>query len=142
MKSLLLLVVFPFAAQADSLVATRTLRAETILAPADMMLVAQAIPGALEDPSLALGQEARVTLYAGRPIRAADIGPPAIVDRNQIVALHYAGGGLSILTEGRALARGGVGDVIRVMNLASRSTVSGRIGAGGEVSVGAMGAMP
>jgi flagella basal body P-ring formation protein FlgA len=142
MKILFFLALFPIAAQADSLVATRTLRAETILAPADMTLVAAMIPGALDDPALALGQEARVTLYAGRPIRAADIGPPAIVDRNQIVPLVYAGGGLSILTEGRALGRGGIGDVIRVMNLASRSTVSGRIGAGGEVRVGAMGEMP
>ena len=44
--------------------------------------------------------------------------------------------GLRILTEGRALARGGVGDVIRVMNLSSRTTVSGRIAADGSVHVG------
>jgi hypothetical protein len=71
-----------------------------------------------------------------RPVRAADLGPPAVVERNQIVGLAYRSGGLAILTEGRALARGGVGDVIRVMNLASRATVTGTIGPDGLVAVG------
>jgi flagella basal body P-ring formation protein FlgA len=68
-------------------------------------------------------------------VRAADLGPPALVDRNQIVALDFRAGGLSIRAEGRALARGGAGDVIRVMNLASRTTVSGRIRPDGVVDV-------
>jgi flagella basal body P-ring formation protein FlgA len=83
---------------------------------------------------MAIGQEAQVTLYAGRPIRAEDIGPPAIIERNQIVPLAYGSGGLSILTEGRAMARGGAGDVIRVMNLESRTTVTGQIQPDGTVS--------
>jgi len=136
MKILVFLCLLPSVAQADSLIATRTLRAQTILAAADMALVEATIPGAVTSSAAAEGMELRVTVYAGRAIRDADIGPPAIVDRNQIVSLSYSGGALSILTEGRALARGGVGDVIRVMNLASRTTVSGRIGADGMVQVG------
>lgn len=133
--ALLLLALWPGTVLADSLIALRTVRAQSVLAPDDMTLVGQTIPGALTDPAEALGQEARVTLYAGRPIQAEDVGPPGIVDRNQIVPLAYAAGGLTILTEGRALARGGAGDVIRVMNLASRTTVSGRIDASGRVRV-------
>lgn len=133
--ALILLMLLPGAVLADSVIALRTVRAQSVLAPDDMALVDQAIPGALTDPVAAAGQEARVTLYAGRPIRADDIGPPALVDRNQIVPLAYAAGGLTILTEGRALARGGAGDVIRVMNLASRTTVSGRVDASGQVRV-------
>lgn len=123
-------------AQADSLVATRTIRAQTILASTDMTLVAADIPGAATEIAAAEGLEARVTLYAGRPIRADDLGPPAIVDRNQLVSLTYTAGPIAILTEGRAMARGGVGDLINVMNLASRTTVTGRIGADGTVQVG------
>ncbi|MDO8311928.1 MAG: flagellar basal body P-ring formation chaperone FlgA [Sideroxyarcus sp.] len=123
-------------AQADSLVATRTIRAQTILASADMTLVAADIPGAATDIAAAEGLEARVTLYAGRPIRPDDLGPPAIVGRNQLVSLSYTAGPIAIVTEGRALARGGIGDLIPVMNLASRTTVSGRIGADGVVLVG------
>ena len=131
-----LLLILPDMALADSLVATRTIRAQSVVQMDDVTLVAAAIPGALTAPDAALGQEARVAIYAGRPIKATDLGPPALIDRNQIVALAYQTGTLAILTEGRALARGGVGDVIRVMNLASRSTVSGRVAPDGTVHVG------
>lgn len=132
----LMLLMLAAPAQAETLVATRTVRAQTVVAAQDLGLIRDTVPGMLADPAEAIGQEARVTLYAGRPIRPADLGPPAIVERNQIVPLAYRAGPLSILTEGRALARGGAGDTIRVMNLASRSTVSGRIRADGTVAVG------
>lgn len=132
----LLFLILPGMAMADSVVATRTIRAQSVVQADDITLVAAAIPNALGELSDAVGLEARVAIYAGRPILAADLGAPAVVDRNQIVQLTYQSGALAILTEGRALARGGVGDVIRVMNLASRSTVSGRISANGTVLVG------
>ena len=98
MKPLIFLCLIPCAAEADSVIATRTLRAQTILAQGDMAVVDAAIPGALTVPAAAEGMELRVTVYAGRAIRVADIGPPAIVDRNQIVPMAYSGGALSILT--------------------------------------------
>lgn len=132
----LLLLLLPGPALAEAVVATRMIRAQAVIEAADMTLVDAEIPGALTELQAALGQEARVAIYPGRPIRAQDLGRPAIVERNQIVPLTYRSGALSILTEGRALARGGVGDVIRVMNIASRSTVSGLIGPDGMVVVG------
>lgn len=136
MRAALLLLLLADTAQAESVIAARTLRAMSVLGPEDLALQPGDVPGALTDISLAIGQEARVALYAGRPIRAADIGPPAIIDRNQIVPLAFALDGLDIRAEGRALARGGVGDVIRVMNISSRTTVSGRIAEDGTVRVG------
>ena len=56
--------------------------------------------------------------------------------RDRIIPLAYAAAGLTLLTEGRALARGGVGDVIEVMNLSSRNKVLGVIGPDGVVRVG------
>jgi flagellar basal body P-ring formation protein FlgA len=132
--ALLLLTAAPV--MADSVVATRTIRPHALIGPDDLTLVAAALPGALDDPAKALGLEARVAIYAGRPVRPGDLGPPTLVQRNQVVALVYATGGLAIATEGRALARGSVGEVIRVLNLASRTTVSGRIGRDGAVYVG------
>ena len=123
-------------AGAQTLVATRTLKAQSIIGPGDVVAVAAVIPGTLSDPGDVLGQEARVTLFAGRPIRPGDVGPPASVERNQIVVLRFQAGGLDILAEGRALARGGTGDVIRVINQSSRNTVSGLIDADGTVRVG------
>lgn len=121
---------------AETLVAARTIRAQAILAPSDIALADANTPGALTDPADAVGLEARVVLYAGRPIRPGDLGPPATVMRNQTVTLLYRSGGLTIATEGRALGRGGPGDAIRVMNTASRSTVTGTVTETGAVLVG------
>ena len=121
---------------ADTPVAARTIRAKAILTPDDLTMAPGEVPGAILDPDLIVGQEARVALYAGRPIMPGDVGPPALVERNAIVRLIYDVGGLSIVTEGRALGRGGVGDSLRVMNLASRATVTGSVRPDGAVEVG------
>lgn len=120
-------------ASAESLVALRTVKARTIIAAEDLTTVAAAIPGALQDPAEIIGREARVTLYAGRPIRAEDLGAPTLVDRNQTVILIFQAGGLSIRTDGRALDRAGAGEQIRVMNLSSRQTVTGTVAADGTI---------
>jgi flagella basal body P-ring formation protein FlgA len=133
----LALILFAQTAMADSIVATRTIRAQTVLTAEDFTTVAAEIPGAMTDPAQVIGQEARVTMYAGRPILAANLGAAALVDRNQMVSLVFRSSGLTILTEGRALDRGGVGDVIKVMNLASRTTVTGTIAPDGSVMVNA-----
>lgn len=136
MLRLLLLLALAAPASADSLVATRTIRARTLLVPEDLALVSADIPGALSDAGKAVGLEARVAIYAGKPVRPGDLGPPALVDRNQLVTLVYLSGGLAISTEGRALTRGAEGDEVRAMNIGSRTTVTGRIGPDGAVYVG------
>lgn len=131
-----ILALMPLAARADSLVAVRTLPAQTVIEAADLTLVDADIAGALGDATLAVGQELRITVYAGRPIRARDIGPPALVDRNQVVTLVYRASGLTISAEGRALQRGAMGETVRAMNLASKTTVSGVVAANGSIIVG------
>jgi flagella basal body P-ring formation protein FlgA len=131
----LLILMLPTAALADSVVATRTIRAQSVIVVDDLTTVAAEIPGALDNVAAAVGNEARVAIYAGRPVSADQIGPPAVVGRNEVVALVYATEALAITTEWRALARGAAGDVIRVMNLSSRTTVTGRVAADGSVVV-------
>jgi len=82
-----------------------------------------------------IGMESRVVLYAGRPIRADDLIAPAIVKRNQIAPILFNNAGLSISTYGRVLDRGAAGDVVRVMNLASRSTLFGQVQENGSIRV-------
>lgn len=123
-------------AMADSLIATRTIRAQTVIQPEDITLVEADIPGALTAAEAAVGQEAKVTLYAGRPINGGDVAPPALVKRNQMVTLVFQTAGLTIHTDGRALERGAVGDLIHVMNLSSHLTISGYVAPDGSVSVG------
>ena len=122
-------------AAADVVVAVRTIPANTLIAPEDLSLRPLDVPGAVTNPDEIVGLETRIALYAGRPVRPQDVGPPAIVDRNQIVPLVYEKGGLRIATEGRALDRGGPGDVIRIMNLSSRTTVTAVLEADGSARV-------
>ena len=130
-----LLMILADVAIADTVVAARTIRASTILAATDIAVQQTAHPNGFLDPQDVIGQEARVTLYAGRPILLDEIGPPAIVDRNQIVAIIFVSGGLVISTEGRSLQRGSAGDYVRLMNLTSRATLFGQVQSDGTVLV-------
>jgi flagella basal body P-ring formation protein FlgA len=136
MRKLLMVLFLGHPVLADSVVATRTIRAHAVIGPEDLTLVEAILPGALGDPAAAIGLEARVAIYAGRPVGPDDVTAPALVERNQLVPLIYLSGGLQISTEGRALARGSEGEQVRVMNLGSRSTVSGRVGPDGAIYVG------
>ncbi len=133
MRMLLLLALLPGAALADGLVAARVLPAGTVLTAAD--IIAPAAGGNGLSAEQAIGQQLRSAVYQGRPITAAHLTTPTLVSRNQIVTLAYDNAALRIETEGRALGAGSAGDVIRVMNLASRATLSARINPDGTLSV-------
>lgn len=137
MKLLLAIIgiVLAQSAVADIIVPVRTIRAKEIIAAEDLVYKNMEAPGALDQPADIIGQEARIALYAGRPIHLGDIGAPAIVDRNDLVKIVFRQGGLEISTEGRSLGRGAEGDYVRVMNLASRTTINGRIRADGTIEV-------
>jgi flagella basal body P-ring formation protein FlgA len=130
---ILCLLASPLAA--ETIVAARTIPAQTLIGPDDLLLRDITIAGGETDPLLFVGMESRVALYAGRPIRAGDVGFPAVVERNQIIPLIFQRSGLTIATEGRSLARAGPGEMIRIMNLGSRSTVTARIGQDGVAYV-------
>lgn len=136
MRGLLMLLLAPCVAHGESVVATRMIPADSVLQASDMTLVDAVIPGALTDPAAGVGQSARRAIYPGRPVLARDVGTPVLVTRNARVALRYQVGGLVITSEGRALDKGGAGAVIRVMSLASKSVVEGRIDSDGSVIVG------
>mgnify|MGYP000316878762 CR=1 FL=1 len=139
MKSIALIpIIFAISttsATSDTLIAARTIRSQTILSPADFVIAADNTLGSFTQISEVDGLEARVTLYAGRPVRPGDVGPAAVIRRNQVVPLIFNANGLLITTEGRALDRAAPGDFVRIMNLSSRTTVSGRALPNGSVLV-------
>ncbi len=130
-----LMLILTSAAGADSLVAARAIVGNTIVSEADIRFARSDIEGAVSDPAAVVGREAKVTIYAGRPIRAGDFRAPALVERNDIVRLRYRSGGLVIEADGRALDRGAAGERISVMNLTSRTTLSGVVRNSGYVEV-------
>lgn len=118
-----------------SLVASQLISGGTVILEGDVRETADSIDGALNDVADAVGREARKTIYSGRPIMPGDLRAASLVHRNDIVTLRFLSGPLNIRTEGRALARGGEGDRIAVMNLKSRTVIHGRVTGPGIVEV-------
>ena len=136
MKFAALIICLATSVHADTVVATRSLPPNSILTATDVGYSDTDITGTATEISAIIGMETRVALYAGRPIYMSDLGFPAVVNRNQIIPLIYDRGIVKIATEGRALDRAGPGEMIRVMNINSRSTVTARIGMDGAAYVG------
>ena len=131
----LTLALWPGLAGADVVIVADAVRAGTILEAVHLTTMSGDHLDALTDMRDAIGMEARVNLYPQRPIRSADLGLPTLVERNARVRLTFVAGPLRISTEGRALARAGAGEPVRVMNMQSRATVIGVAVAPGEVEV-------
>lgn len=130
-----LLMSLGLSASGQTVVAARLIRSKSIITPSDLTVLEMSTDGTLRQISGAVGMEARNVLYPGRPVLPSDIGPAAVIERNQIISLVYKKGALRISVDGRALARGGVGERIRVINTESRTTVSGLIIGPGIVEV-------
>lgn len=122
--------------EGQSVTVVRTVRSQSVIEADDLVLTPGGTPGGLDSVEAAVGMEAKVALYPGRPILASQIGAPALVERNGLVKLSYLKGPLSIVTEGRALDRAAAGEPVRVMNLQSKQTVTGTVTPDGSVEVG------
>jgi flagella basal body P-ring formation protein FlgA len=83
----------------------------------------------------AVGMQARRQLRAGQALRTADLAKPDLVQRDQSVTLIYEASGLYLTIRGKAQDSGTEGDVINVLNLQSKRTVSGVVTGRGQVSV-------
>lgn len=131
----LLFIMIPSTVSADAVVSSRIIRSGSIIGPSDVSLASISVSGAVRSLDEIIGLEAKTIIYPGRPILYGQVSSPAIVERNQKVPLIYLSGGLEILTEGKALSRGSIGDVIRVLNLGSRMIVTGMIDEDGSIHV-------
>lgn len=138
MKRVSLLAIAFFSgdmSQAEPLVAARTIPSHAIVTMEDLLFSDVASKDLFPAVDDVVGQEARVAIYAGRPIRPADLVAPALVERNQVVTVLYNIGLLSISVEARSLGRGGEGDVLRFVNIDSRTTITGTVLSDGSIHV-------
>lgn len=130
----IILTLLPAGAHAGTVLATRTLPAGTVIAPGDVTFSGDAA-GGFDNAAQAVGLQTRVMVYQGRRIDPSSLTAPTLVGRNQTVTIAYERAALRIEAEGRALAAGSVGQIIRVMNNTSRVTVSGRVAPDGTVII-------
>lgn len=83
----------------------------------------------------AVGMQARKQMRAGQALKAADLGKPDLVSRDQNVTLIYDAPGLYLTGRGKAVDSGTSGDVVNIMNLQSKRVVQGIVTGPGQVSV-------
>ena len=128
-----MLITGPLAA--ETIVPIRTLAPGRVILKIDLIHSENSVPGAVSKFSSITGKEARIALYANRPIFPADLREPAIIKRNQIVTLVFEQNKISISTQGRALARAGIGEKIKAMNSSSKTVVIGQVQPNGSIWV-------
>jgi flagellar basal body P-ring formation protein FlgA len=83
----------------------------------------------------AVGMQMRKAVRAGSALRTADLAKPDLVQRDQTVTLIFQSGGLYLTIRGKALEGGTEGDVVSVLNLQSKRTVTGTVVGRGQVSI-------
>lgn len=128
-------VSWPAMTVAETVTPVRTIRAGETISHQDVVLSPQITNGAVSELSDVIGKEARIALYPQRPIFAQNLQEQAVVERNQRVQLIFVKNGLSIMTEGRALGRGATGEIVRAMNLSSKTIIFGKIAHDGALYV-------
>ncbi|WP_340425145.1 SAF domain-containing protein [Yoonia sp. GPGPB17] len=76
MRLLLALLLAVSPAAAETVVAARTIRAQSVITVDDVIIEGEATAAAIEAARNIIGMEARVALFAGRPIRPGDVARP------------------------------------------------------------------
>jgi len=79
--------------------------------------------------------QARKQLRAGQAVRIADLAKPDLVLRDENVTLIYETPGLYVTVRGKAIDGGAEGDVVNVLNLQSKRTLSGVVIGRGQVAI-------
>lgn len=81
----------------------------------------------LLDVDQIIGMTPKQSLRPGQMIALSDIQKPVAVERNAMVTMILKSGAMSLSAQGRSLEQGSVGDIVRVTNTRSNTTVEGRV---------------
>lgn len=92
---------------------------DVVLAPAD----ARQPDEIFTDPAQVIGRRTKAALGEGKPLLLRQLEPVWLVAKGSHVLLAARAGGLSVSAPAEALEDGGMGDVIRVLNLSSQREV-------------------
>ncbi|MCR6631174.1 MAG: flagellar basal body P-ring formation chaperone FlgA [Magnetospirillum sp.] len=88
-----------------------------------------------------VGQEPRLQVRQGAPVRLSDVRRPVLVPRNSTVTMVVKTPFMTLTAQGRASEEGGKGDVIHVTNLHSKRVVEAVVDGPGSVTVTPNGAV-
>ena len=122
----------------DAVVLTRNVDRSDLLKSADIVIERRTKAEVGNDAASreqSLGMQMRRPMHAGQPLRTADLLKPDLVQRDQSVTVIYESPGLYLTTRGKALDNGTEGDVVNVLNLQSKRTVTGIVSGRGQVTI-------
>ena len=122
----------------EAAVLTRGLERNEVLKSSDVVVERRPkaeVGGDAATRDRAIGMQSRKQLRAGQALKIADLAKPDLVQRDQNVTLTYESAGLYLTIRGKALEGGTEGDVVNVLNLQSKRTVSGVVVGRGLVSI-------
>lgn len=112
-------------------IAERTLASGQIITDKDVSIksvrediLRNEIPARMED---LIGKEIKRTVRAGQPLTKDDVRTKVMVPKGKTVTLSFTKKGILLSTQGKALENGGLGDTVRVMNLQSKTVVTGTV---------------
>lgn len=120
-------------------VLTRPIDRRDVIHASDVTVVRiekRRVPGSavIESDEL-VDMAAKRPLRAGEVIASADVEPPRVVLRGDLVTLQYSRPGLTLSARGRALGDGAKGDLVSVLNEQSKRTIQGIVTGAGLVAV-------
>ena len=122
----------------EAAVLTRNVERNEVLKASDVVVERRPraeIGGDVAGRGRAVGMQARKQLRAGQALKTADLAKPDLVTRDQNVTLTYESTGLYLTIRGKALECGTEGDVVNVLNLQSKRTVTGIVTGRGQVTI-------
>jgi flagellar basal body P-ring formation protein FlgA len=122
----------------EAAVLTRNVERADLLKSSDIMVERRPkteIGGDAAGRDRALGMQMRRPMRAGQALKVADLTKPDLVQRDQSVSLIYQTAGLYLTTRGKAIDSGTEGDVVSVLNLQSKRTVTGVVSGRGQVTI-------
>jgi flagella basal body P-ring formation protein FlgA len=93
------------------------------------------IVGEAANRDRAVGMQVRRSIRASQALKAADLAKPDLVQREQGVTLIFQTPGLYLTMRGKSLDNGTEGDVVNVLNLQSKRTVTGTVIGRGQVAI-------
>tara|TARA_R110002110_G_scaffold405241_1_gene624183 strand:- start:16254 stop:16994 length:741 start_codon:yes stop_codon:yes gene_type:complete len=127
------------AAQRRIPVLVRPLASRSVISADDLEMVAVSgdavLNGVMTEIEQVVGMELIRSMDVGSPIKVSQVRLPKLVKRGNTVTLLAGGGALQVRMQGKAMADGAEGDIVKATNLSSGQLVEGRVNADGTLSV-------
>ena len=123
----------PLPPQGEGLRAVALRRSMTkgeIITKGDLMMIpisAQQNYGLFINPEDLIGRRIRTPVNAADPVKARQLEPRYLVEKNKLVTIAVSVNGLYVEMTGKALQDGQIGEFVKAENLSSGKTITGKV---------------